>query len=343
MPKLPLAITFTVVEVLVVGALASAIGCGGRYGGRPSEPKAAKRGIVAAALPYRILDARTGRQLDEPAFWQRLETARAVCVGEDHSNPHHHWWQLEVVKQLGRHTDRPFALGLEMVQRPFQGVLDDYEAKRIDAAAMQSRTGWEDRWGYDYSLYGPIIDQALAVHGHLIALNAPRELTKKVGKNGLASLTPEERAQLPELKLDDAAHRAWFDATMESMGGARVHSRRSTEMPEPSPDPRGDPDRHPRPAAVAPPADQIYAVQVIWDETMADIAASWLTATPSARMVLLAGNGHCHDSAIMNRLKRRGISDAVSLRPVIDSGDGAVAEVLAKPTTDYVVVLEMPR
>ena len=39
-----------------------------------------------------------------------------------------------------------------------------------------------------------------------------------------------------------------------------------------------------------------YTVQVIWDESMADGAAKWLAATPTGHAVILAGNGHCHDS-----------------------------------------------
>ena len=75
---------------------------------------------------------------------------------------------------------------------------------------------------------------------------------------------------------------------------------------------------------------------------MADTSAKWLTANPTGHLVILAGNGHCHDTAIVNRIKRRGVSDVVSLRPVIDTGEGEVAELLAKPMTDYVIVLQMP-
>ena len=67
-----------------------------------------------------------------------------------------------------------------------------------------------------------------------------------------------------------------------------------------------------------PSADRIYTVQVIWDETMADTAAKWLAAQPDGHLVILAGNGHCHDSAIVGRIKRRGIADVVSVRTVID-------------------------
>ena len=91
-----------------------------------------------------------------------------------------------------------------------------------------------------------------------------------------------------------------------------------------------------------PSADRIYTVQVIWDETMADTAATWLKAHADGHLVILAGGGHCHDSAIVNRIKRRGIDKVVSIRSVIDDKEGSVAEALAKPMNDYIVVLEMP-
>ena len=68
-----------------------------------------------------------------------------------------------------------------------------------------------------------------------------------------------------------------------------------------------------------PSAERIYTVQVLWDETMADGGAKWLAANPRGHLVILAGNGHCHDSAIVGRIKRRGVTDVVSVRPVIDA------------------------
>src|SRR5678815_1321187 len=79
-------------RVLAVFA-ATLLGCAGSYGGKPRTKGGAAMpagGIEAAALPYQIVDARTGRQIDTAAFWTQLEQARAVCIGEDHSNPHHH-------------------------------------------------------------------------------------------------------------------------------------------------------------------------------------------------------------------------------------------------------------
>ncbi len=309
-------------------------GCAGRYGGKPLEKaKPPRGGIEGAALPYQILDARTGRQIDTAQFWVQLGQARAVCIGEDHSNPHHHWAQLEIVKQIAtkKPSNQRLALGLEMVQRPFQGVLDDFAAQRIDAAALRSRVGWDERWGYDYGFYGPTLDAAIAAGAQLLALNAARELTKKVSHNGLESLSAEDRAQLPELDLKDAKHRAWFDALMESMGGTAAHSKK----PEPEA-PTDSPHEAPPPM---PTAEQIYSVQVIWDESMADGATKWLTANPTGHVIILAGNGHCHDSAIVNRIKRRGIAQVVSVRPVLDTD---ASEVLAQPMNDYAFVLVVP-
>src|SRR5262249_13806593 len=154
-------------------------------------------------------------------------------------------------------------------------------AKRIDEAALRSRTGWGDRWGYDFALYGPTIGAAVAEGAALVALNAPDELRKKISHHGLESLTPDERAQVPELKLDDAQHRAWFDALMEGMGGSTAHSVKSEDEANPhdaAKDKDKDKDKQPdmKGHPEMPSPDRIYMVQVLWDETMADTAAKWL-------------------------------------------------------------------
>jgi uncharacterized iron-regulated protein len=341
------------VSVLVM----TAAGCGGRYGGAPAEhPRSAKGGIEAAALPYQIVDARTGRSVDEPAFWSRLAGARAVCVGEEHPNPHHHWMQLHVVRELFKRLPKgtKLALAMEMFQRPFQGVLDDYAARRIDDAALRSRSGYEERWGYDYTFYGPTIDAAVAAGAQLLAANTAKELTKKVSHHGLESLTPDEKAQLPELKLDDPVHRSWFDTLMEDMGGTSAHSQSksddadkgklsSSTAGKTKPAKSAKPPLHGDDDAPEPPsADRVYTIQVIWDETMADTSATWLLANPGGHLILLSGNGHCHDTAVINRIKRRGVASALSIRGVIDDGEGSVGEALAKPINDYVLVLQMP-
>lgn len=326
--------------------LALVAGCGGgRYylaAGTPAEAKAAGAAtapaapagepaaeappldVRAAGLPFAIVDGRSGRAVDTEAFWQRLRAARAVCAGELHPSPHDHWAQLQILDALStRPGPAGLALGLEMVQRPFQGVLEDWREARIDEAALLSRIGWGDRWGFDFALYRPLFELVRERKLGMVALNAPGELVKRVSKVGVDGLDPTERARLPALVLDDAQHRAWFARVMEEMsaehGGHGGHGHGGGDGKGPS-------------------AANIYAAQVVWDESMAEGAAAWL-ADAAHRIVIVAGNGHCHDSAIVRRLGRRGVTGVLSVRPIVDDGQGAVADALAEGENDFLFVM----
>jgi uncharacterized iron-regulated protein len=263
----------------------------------------------------------------------KIKAARAVCLGESHSNPHHHWVQLQIVDK-GGHGGK-LALGMEMFQVPFQGVLDDYRARRIDDGELLSRSDWKNRWGFDYDLYRPIIELAVDRDMALLALNAPKELTKKLARSGVESLSVDERARLPEMKLDNARHRAWFDAQMGAHPHGHGHSHGKDKDLRPEEKAKAE-------QAAKNKAEWIYSAQVLWDESMAENAARWLQENPDGRVFILAGNGHCHDSGVVARLKRRGISSAISVQPIIDDGEGNVARLLASPNTDFLVVMRLP-
>jgi uncharacterized iron-regulated protein len=345
-------------HVLSLSLLLVLAACPGRYR-EPAGPKGggagsgqAKLGVEDAGLPYAIVDARTGRAVTEAELWTAIGGARAVCVGEEHPNPHHHWAQLTIVGAAAANLGgKRLALGMEMVQSPFQGVLDDWAAKRIDEAALLSRTGWVDRWGYDFAMYRPILERARTQGMALVALNAPRELVKAVARKGVDGLTADERARLPALVLDDAQHRAWFDAIMEGMeahghgtGAAEKAGEKETEKAgekETEKAGEGEGESGSGSGSGAPSAENVYAAQVVWDESMAEHSRRWLGAGGDT-IVIIAGTGHCHDSAIVRRLVRRGGGPALSIRPIIDDGEGNVAAALAEASNDYLFVMSMP-
>ncbi|MBZ0232489.1 MAG: ChaN family lipoprotein [Deltaproteobacteria bacterium] len=329
--------------IMVAATLFLTAACPGRY----QEPAAPRgngpgvgpvKGVEAAALPYAIVDGRTGRAVTEAEMWTALGSARAVCVGEEHPNPHHHWAQLTIVgSAVEKLAGKKLALGMEMVQSPFQGVLDDWSAQKIDEAALLSRTGWADRWGYDFGLYRPILERARAGRMALVALNAPRELVKAVAKKGVDGLSPDERARLPPLVLDDAQHRSWFDGVMAELEEAHGHGEGHGGGAE------GEGESGTGTGTgTGPDPENVYAAQVVWDEAMAENARRWL-GEGGDTIVIIAGNGHCHDSAIVRRLVRRGGGPAVSIRPIIDDGEGNVARALAEAQNDYLFVMSMPR
>ena len=215
----------------------------------------------------------------------QIDDRRVVFVGETHTRYDHHLVQLEVLKTLHRrHGD--VAVGVEWFQYPFQQHLDDYLAGRITEAQMLERTGYFDRWRFDYRLYRPIVEYAKANAIPLVALNAPAELTKAIGKVGMAGLSEEQRRLLP----------SQYDRS------DRVYEERL----------RGFFDSHPGGSRSF---ENFLNVMLTWDETMAERAADYLRTHPQRRMVIMAGSGHvAYGSGIPRRLERRiDISTAVLL------------------------------
>ncbi|MFW6067523.1 MAG: ChaN family lipoprotein [Myxococcota bacterium] len=231
----------------------------------------------APAPEGRVLDARTGR----PASWERfiadLLQARVVYVGERHDEVADHRAQASVVRALHR-RDPSLALGLEMVQRPFQGPLDAWLAGEITEAELLDRLEWETRWGFDFAWYRPLLSYARSHDLQVVALNAAAETTRAVARRGVAGLDPPRRDALPELDLQDPEHRALVTDALAAHGDLDAEA-----------------------------LQRFYQAQVVWDESMAASVAEYLARPEAARrMVVLAGRMHVLAPAIPERAARRG-------------------------------------
>lgn len=217
-----------------------------------------------------------------------LTQASVIYLGETHTDKADHVAQLEIIKAM--HEARSdIAIGLEMFQRPFQAVLDQYIAGEITEAELVEQSEYETRWGFDWELYAPIIRYAQSNQIPLIALNTPREITRKVARQGLASLTGDELKYIPpidEIDTSDENYQAMV-AQVFSHHGGHGHSGPSFE--------------------------NFFAAQVLWDETMAESVADYVTASPNTQVIVLAGEGHVvFDFGIPSRVKRRLGDDLVA-------------------------------
>jgi uncharacterized iron-regulated protein len=258
-------------------------GCAAK--GRPLAPEVRVLEQVSAEVSARRGPATVRRLVDDGT------DATLVCLGEQHDEPLHqrlHAVLTEVWAERAAAAGLEVALGMEMFEAEVQPTLDAFAAGKLDWQALMVATDWESRWGYDADAYRPLIELGRDHGIRLVALNAPKEITGRVARGGIAALPPALLARLPEMVLDDEEHRRFFWATLEAT--ASPHGR--TFGPRPSPHAGAD-------------LDNLYAAQVIWDETMATNAAAWLAASPRRRMMVVAGNGHCHDSAIARRALRR--------------------------------------
>lgn len=253
--------------------------------------------VLRAALPFRGVRTSDGALLGPEALLSELARADAICVGERHDDPHDHYAQLATLRGLLERRDVgsfELALGLEMFPKPVQPVLDAFGKGKIDRDRLVSVTKYAEVWGFPIQYYAPQLESAREAGVALLALNAPRELTRAVAKDGLDKLPSNLAAELPELDLTSAAHRALFDRMMEG---------------------------HPTPASGAPDPDALYAAQVVWDETMAERAATWLAGrAPARKLLILAGRAHCARPAIPSRVERRGRFRAVAVLPQVVDG-----------------------
>lgn len=205
-----------------------------------------------------------------------LADKRVVFIGETHDRFDHHLTQLEIIRRL--HELHPqLAIGMEAFQQPFQPVLDDYIAGKLDERELLRASEYYTRWRFDYRLYAPILRYAREQRLPVVALNLPAELTRKVGHEGMTALTAAEQAQLPaDIDRSDSAY-----------------TRRLREVF----------NQHPNNGRSF---DNFIDVQLLWDEGMAEKAADYLGSHPDYRMVVLAGSGHlAWGSGIPRRLARR--------------------------------------
>jgi uncharacterized iron-regulated protein len=266
--------------------------------------------VAKSALPLYALHGE--QKLTEPALWQQMATSRVICFGEQHDSPAHHFAQRRALEELATRSAserRVFAVGFEMFQKPYQPALSKFVGGSLPEPQFLIESEWKERWGFDFALYRPLLEGAREFSLEALALNAPRELTRKVGRQGIDALEAGERSQLPEMDLTNPEHKAYFDAAMAE---------------------------HPMPSG-GPKAENMYAAQVLWDESMADTAATWLShAGEGAQLLVFAGSGHCHKSAIPARITRRTQLPVLSLTPVLAS---ELAEFEDRSRYDWLVVL----
>ncbi len=267
-------------------------------------------------LRYRILRGHGGAPATAAQLAAETAAAVAICLGEIHTDDNYHAVQLMLTRDLSAAAtaaNRPLALGMEMFQKRFQSVLDDFAAGTIDESTLLSMAQYKQRWGYDFSFYRPTIAVAVTAKQSLLALNAASELVKTVGRDGLAGLTPEDRADVPALDLTNDAHREWFRNALGSSAPAGAQA-----------------------------FDNFYAAQVIWDTTMAEAAWKWATAMggngPKRQVVILAGTGHCIDLGIPLRLRQRGVNSIVSVKPVYDRAPD-LADAIREGLSDFLLVI----
>jgi len=223
----------------------------------------------------------TQQALHPQAVLKQLRQSRVVYLGETHDSEADHRAQLEILRSL--HQQNPkLAIGMEMFQRPFQSGLDSYLAGVATEEMLQEFTEFDKRWGFPWSFYSPIVEFAKENQLPVVALNTPTEVTQKVARQGLNSLTEEDRRYIPpiaEIRLEPDRYRDRLRQIFDGFHAGKGNNRGF---------------------------DSFFQAQVLWDETMADAIAQFLKKNPDQQMLILVGQAHViYGDGIPSRVARR--------------------------------------
>jgi uncharacterized iron-regulated protein len=212
----------------------------------------------------------------------RLTTKQIIYLGETHDREADHQAQLAIIQHLQRRR-RPIAIAMEMFQRPAQTIINNYLAGKITELELIEQTEYEKRWGFDWQYYAPILQYAKTHRLPVIALNTPTEITRQVAKQGLESLTPAQRQNIPPIADIDRTNNAYRDILFDIY---RQHQQTATLNSKSF--------------------DRFYTAQLLWDETMAEGVANFFRRNPDRQLIVMAGKIHIiYGHGIPSRVTRR--------------------------------------
>ena len=258
-----------------------------------------------------IYSAKEKRSLTFGELMDRLLEGDLICIGETHDSELDHQVQRMIIQALYARDER-LGVGMEMFQRPYQKSLDRYVSGAINEETLLEDSDYQKRWGWDWKLYQPIVQFCRRNKVPLAALNVAEELRKKVRKSGYDNLASDDKKLLGAIDFHVKEHRAhWY----EKLGKMHGHGELSPETKE-----------------------RFYQVMTIWDEYMADSAATFQKERNLRRMVILAGSGHINRGfGIPARAAKRTGGKALTVQ-ILLGGDPAKAA--ADPAADFVVAVQ---
>jgi uncharacterized iron-regulated protein len=254
------------------------------------------RGAIAGSLQSQS-DAKFTQQ--QQATMRQLQTANVIYLGETHDQVADRQQQLAIIEALFNYQPR-IAIAMEMFQRPAQPILDRYLAGKITEAELRQQTEFDRRWGFSWEDLLPLLRFAKTNRLQLIALNTPTEITRKVSKQGIESLTGADLQYIPPIDQLDRRNTKYREQILASyqqhMGQVSIASRSF---------------------------DRFYTAQLLWDETMAERIANFVKQQPDVRVVVLTGRAHVlYGYGIPDRVRRRMGQSKFTQKTVLLSDEG---------------------
>lgn len=240
------------------------------------------------------LDLYSGEETGDQSLIADLAQADVIYIGEVHTIERHHRTQADLLRKLAE-QGKSLALGMEQIEARHQPTVDRFNRGELNFDQLAQAIAWEKQWK-NYEQYRPLCETAQKLGIPVIALNAPAEVIRAVGRKGLAGISPEERAELPkEIITDDPAYEKLMNLMLA------VHMTMDPEKLRP-----------------------IFEAQVARDETMASNIAKVLKGEGGQprSVYVVCGRGHIsYGLGTPDRVKQRSPQSKDRVLLVTESGE----------------------
>lgn len=278
--------------------------------------------VHAADLPKneKIWNTRTHAWLTIQEWREReIAAGDVLVIGEEHavdgnlSEKIHHANQVRLMAAIAE--AHPLSLGMEFFDYPRQNLVDRYVDGTLPEEHFLNVIGWG---GNAWPLYREQVLLPKSNGGRTWALNVPRKLSGKVGREGPGSLTEEEKALVPPLWEQGSV--PYFERFRDVMSGHVTEER---------------------------------IVNFFWAQSLWDDAMAWqteLNRKPGEVFVIIAGLFHVDfGHALPARLRIRNLPSVKTLMQaeVKDWNPDTLSAAVAPDAkygehADYILVYELP-
>lgn len=216
-----------------------------------------------------IFDLKRQQETSLNLVLEDLAGVQTIFIGELHDRQAHHQAQLQLIRELHQ-AGVILSIGLEMFRQDGQEQLDQWIDGKIEEKKFAGI--FEEHWSL-WEQYREIFRYAREKAIPLVGLNIRRELVNQVARQGFASLSPEQRAELPIAGCNvNPAYRDFIRRAYNS------HGENSSEF------------------------EHFCEAQMLWDASMAKHLHEYLQRNPQRVVVVLAGNGHSWKHGIPEQL-----------------------------------------
>ncbi|MBI3776970.1 MAG: ChaN family lipoprotein [Gammaproteobacteria bacterium] len=228
---------------------------------------------------------------------RRVSKRRVVLLGEHHDNAEHHRWQLHTVAALA--AIRPkIALGLEMVPRRLQPVLDRWSQGQLSEDEFVKQLDWDAIWSFDIQYYLPLFHLARMQRIPLYALNVERELFTRVTREGWDAIPQNLREGVTTPAPASKEYLRFLAASFLGHNPPDASSTGTTAAQ--------DGEKFLR----------FVQGQLLWDRAMADGLAEVAQSVNPPLVIGVMGSGHLVNRyGVPDQLKQLAVTDVAVLVP----------------------------